>query len=65
MSDADQYREPRLGDTIETVEPIGTDSLLYRRGGRLRVTLETEAAVDHARKLVALGRWRVVQQTKG
>lgn len=64
MSDADPFREPRLGDTIETVEPMGPDSRLWA-GHRLRVTLDTVRAVNYARELVALGRWRVAKQTKG
>jgi hypothetical protein len=57
-------REPQLGDTIRTAKPMNCDSLLNRSGEYMYAALLTPASVEEGKRLVATGRWVVVEEEK-
>ena len=61
MSDeiATSFRVPKVGDVIRTAKPMNTSTPNVPAGSHLRIKLLTEAAVEHARHLVASRRWCV------
>ena len=58
-------RLAQIGDTITTVEPLKCDTPYQSAGDRLRVTLETQEAVNQANDFIISGRWKVEEGTDG